>query len=149
MFPRSSSQLSFIRNMICKGFSSRSVDWFFTLLVAYLMQKHSEFWRILISLFFFCSLCFGHTSGFPGGISGKEPTCQCRSIKRCRFDPWVRKNPWRRAWQSTPVFLPGESHGQRSHGLHRLWHDWNMKITTHACLYFGDISKSKVMKLSL
>ena len=30
------------------------------------------------------------------------------------FAPWVRKIPWRRAWQPTPVFLPGESHGQRS-----------------------------------
>ena len=29
------------------------------------------------------------------------------------FDPWVRKMPWRRAWQPTLVFLPGESHGQR------------------------------------
>ena len=34
--------------------------------------------------------------------------------KRCRFDPWVGKIPWRRAWQPTPVFLPGEPHGQRS-----------------------------------
>ena len=32
---------------------------------------------------------------------------------RCRFNPWVGRIPWRRAWQSTPVFLPGESHGQR------------------------------------
>ena len=32
----------------------------------------------------------------------------------CRFDPWVGKIPWRKAWQPTPVFLPGESHGQRS-----------------------------------
>ena len=30
------------------------------------------------------------------------------------FNPWVRKIPWRTAWQPTPVFLPGESHGQRS-----------------------------------
>ena len=30
------------------------------------------------------------------------------------FDPWVGKIPWRRAWQPTPVFLPGESHGLRS-----------------------------------
>ena len=51
---------------------------------------------------------------FPGCANGKEPTCQCRRHKRCRFDPWVRKIPWRRAWQPTPVFLPGESHGQRS-----------------------------------
>jgi len=35
-------------------------------------------------------------------------------LKRSRFDPWVGKIPWRRAWQHTPVFLPGESHGQRS-----------------------------------
>ena len=33
---------------------------------------------------------------------------------RLGFDPWVGKIPWRRAWQPTPVFLPGESHGQRS-----------------------------------
>ena len=30
------------------------------------------------------------------------------------FDPWVGKVPWRRKWQPTPVFLPGEPHGQRS-----------------------------------
>ena len=52
--------------------------------------------------------------GFPGGASGKEPTCQCRRHKRCRFDPWVRKIPWMRAWQPTPVFLPEESLGQRN-----------------------------------
>ena len=34
--------------------------------------------------------------------------------KRHRFNSWVRKIPWRRVWQSTPGFLPGESHGQRS-----------------------------------
>ena len=49
--------------------------------------------------------------GFPGGPSDKEPTCQCR---RCSFDPWVGMIPWRREWQSTPVSMPGESHGQRS-----------------------------------
>ena len=54
------------------------------------------------------------TPGFPGGTSGKEPACQCRRHKRCGFDPWVGKIPWRRAWQPTPGFLPGESHGQRS-----------------------------------
>ena len=47
--------------------------------------------------------------GFPGGASGKEPTCQCRRHKRRGFDLWVKKIPWRRAWQPTPVFLPGES----------------------------------------
>ena len=52
--------------------------------------------------------------GFPDGTSGEEHTCQCRRLKRHRFNPWVRNIPWRRAWQPTPVFLPLESHGQRS-----------------------------------
>ena len=51
---------------------------------------------------------------FLGGTSGKEPTCQCRRHRRHRFNPWVRKIPWRRRWHPTPVFLPGKSHGQRS-----------------------------------
>jgi len=51
---------------------------------------------------------------FPGGASGKELACQCKRHKKCGLDPWVQKIPWRRAWQPTPVFLPGESHGQRS-----------------------------------
>ena len=52
--------------------------------------------------------------GFPAGASGKEPAHQCRRPRRHRIDPWVWKIPWRRAWQPTPLFLPGESHGQRS-----------------------------------
>ena len=52
--------------------------------------------------------------GFSGDPSGKGPTCQCRRHTGSRFDPCVRKIRWRRAWQLTPVFLPGESHGQRS-----------------------------------
>ena len=51
---------------------------------------------------------------FPGGSDGKEFVCQCRRHKRHGFDPWVGKIPWRRARQPTPVFLPVESHGQRS-----------------------------------
>ena len=47
-------------------------------------------------------------------VCGKEPTCYCRSHRRAGLDPWVGKIPWRRKWQPTPVFLPGESHGQRS-----------------------------------
>ena len=40
---------------------------------------------------------------------------------RSRFDPWVRKIPWRRKWQPTPVFLPGKSHGQRSVAGYSPW----------------------------
>ena len=44
----------------------------------------------------------------------KEPTCQCRRHKTSGLDPWIGKIPWRSAPQPTPVFLPGESCGQRS-----------------------------------
>ena len=40
--------------------------------------------------------------------SGKGPTCQCRRHRRCSFNPWVRKIPFSRKWQSTPVFLSGQ-----------------------------------------
>ena len=54
--------------------------------------------------------------------SGKEPLCQCRRCKRGGFNLWAGRSPdqedpsssWRRAWRPTPVFLPRESHGQRS-----------------------------------
>ena len=52
--------------------------------------------------------------GFPGDPIVKESVYQCRRLKRCRFHLWVGKIPWRRKWQPTPVFLPGEPHGQRS-----------------------------------
>ena len=45
---------------------------------------------------------------FPGAASGKEPPCQCRRHKRCRFDPWIRKIPWRRTQQLTLVSFPAE-----------------------------------------
>ena len=52
------------------------------------------------------------SKGFPGdSVGGREPACQCR---RHGFKPWVREIFWRKKWQPTPLFLPGESHGQRS-----------------------------------
>ena len=61
--------------------------------------------------------------------SGKEPACQCRRYKRCGFHSWVRKILWRRKWLPTPVFLPGEPHGQMSVLGYSPWggrvgHDW-------------------------
>ena len=43
--------------------------------------------------------------GFPGGASGKEPSCQCRRHRRPGFYPWVGKIPWRRARQPTPASI--------------------------------------------
>ena len=53
-------------------------------------------------------------SAFPDEANGKEPACQCRRHKRRKFDPWVSTIPWKRAWQSTSVFLHRKSHRQRS-----------------------------------
>ena len=54
----------------------------------------------------------------PWWLSGKEPVCQCWST---RFNLWVGKSPWRRKWQPTPVFLPGEFHGQKSLVCYSPW----------------------------
>ena len=79
--------------------------------------------------------------GFPGGTSGKEPTYQSR---RPRFNPWVGKIPWRRAWQPTPVFLPGESHGQRSLVGYSPWggKESDMTKVTWACMLATSIYKT-------
>ena len=65
-------------------------------------------------------------SGFPSGSEVKESACQCW---RHEFESGVRKIPWRRLWQPTPVFLPGKSHGQRSllGYSKRVGHDWATK----------------------
>ena len=72
----------------------------------------------IINFCFFGSLIFSGAGrflsprdiwqGFPSWLRGKESTCQNR---RHGFNPWVKKMPWKRKWQPTPVFLPGESHG--------------------------------------
>ena len=66
--------------------------------------------------------------GFQGGASGKEPACQCRRCQRCGFRSWVRTIPCRRAWQPTPVFMPGESHGQRAWESDGLWSTWSQRV---------------------
>ena len=61
-------------------------------------------------------LCAFQTLTFnvPGDSVVKNPPANAGAIRDTRFDPWVRKIPWRRKWQPTPVFLPGELHGRRS-----------------------------------
>ena len=75
--------------------------------------------------------------GVPG-TSGKEPASQCRRRKRRRFDHCVGKIPWRMAWQPTPVFLPGESDGQRSlegYGPQSRRESDMTKVTEHVCTH--------------
>ena len=72
-------------------------------------------------------------SSFPGGIVGKESTvAQCRRHKKCQFSPRVGKISWRRARQPTPVFLPRESHGQRSLAGYIPWGCKESDTTEHA-----------------
>ena len=52
--------------------------------------------------------------GVRSDLAVKNPLANAHRHKRHRFNPRVGTIPWRRAWQSTPVILPGESHGQRS-----------------------------------
>ena len=59
-----------------------------------------------------------HPLGLPGSSDSKESACKCR---RPGFYPWVGKIPWRRRWQPTLVFWPGESHGQRSLAGYSPW----------------------------
>ena len=68
--------------------------------------------------------------GLPRWHSGKEPACQC---KRRRFDPCVRKIHWNRKWQTTPVFLSGKFHEQRSLASYSSWDckEWDMTDHTY------------------
>ena len=72
--------------------------------------------------------------GSPGDTSGKESTCQCRRHGGCGFNPWVRKIPWRRAWPPTPVFLPGEFHGQKSLESYSQWRCQELDTTEQLTL---------------
>ena len=73
--------------------------------VSLFLSRIQGFWNICVYIWSIADV---------GGASDKDPSCQCRRCWRCGLDPWVRKIPCRRKWQPTPVFFPGESHGQRS-----------------------------------
>ena len=82
------------------------------------------------------SMCLG----FPPGASDKEPPANAGDM-RCRFHPWDGEIPWRREWQPTPVFLPGESHGWGAwratvHEFAQLHpvQTWLKQLSRHACM---------------
>ena len=70
---------------------------------------------------------------FSGGASGKEPACQRRRGRRSGFSTWVGKDPWRRKWQPTPVFLSGKFQGQTS--LHSPQSHKELCMTEHTHTY--------------
>ena len=79
----------------------------------YLTYKNQQLYMVQLNKISY-QYCVALSVGFPGGTRDKELACQCRRHKRHGFSLWVRKIPWKRAWQPTPVFLSGGSHGQRS-----------------------------------
>ena len=84
-------------------------------------------------LFLFC--------GLPWWLSSKKI---CLQYRRCRFNSWVRKVPWRRAWKPTPVLLPGKSHRQRSLVGYSLWgfqESDTTQRTEHTCTHFCLVNK--------
>ena len=86
--------------------------------------------------------------GFPGGDSSEKSTNQFRRCRSHRFDPWVGKIPWRRVWQSTPIFLSGESPWTEEPGRlqsimsQRVRHDWACMDT---CEAYTDIQKKATL----
>ena len=92
-------------------------------------------------IYYLTTMCLG----LPWWLSGKESAFHCR---RPRFDPCVRKIPWKRKWQPTPVFLPGKSPGQKSlvghspWGLKRVGHDLVAKQQQQPYFFCHSISYS-------
>ena len=88
------------------------------------------------SVFFFYNVFY---SGFDVWLHRASLVVQiisiCLQCRKLRFDPWVGKIPWRRKWQPTPVFFPGESHGQRSLEGYSPWghkgQTWLKRLSMH------------------
>ena len=95
------------------------------------------------------ALCEAQTTSDPNSVVGRGVNIQppawgqhglpwwlrwqrvCLSYRRSEFDSWVRKIPWRREWQSTLVFLPGEFHGQRSLAGYGPWGHKESEMTAY------------------
>ena len=95
--------------------------------------------------------------GFPGGANGKEAACQCQGHKGRRFNPWFGKILWRKKWQPTPAFLPGEFHGGTWRArVHRIAESDMTEVTyrTHTIMWViqscwkckGKIARCKILK---
>ena len=85
--------------------------------------------------------------GFPGGASGKEPTCQCRRHKRWGFNPWVRKIPWRRSvathstilgWRTPWTEEPGRLQSLGLPGVGHSWTTQHESESDQSCLTLCD-----------
>ena len=88
-------------------------------------------WRFQCFEFLVSKMRVVKVLGLPKWCSGKEYACQCRRCWRCRFNPWIRKIPWWRKWQPTPLFLLGKFYGQRSLAVYNPWGHKESNTTEH------------------
>ena len=91
-------------------------------------------------------------SGFLDGAVGKESICQCGRRQKRGLNPWVRKIPWRRKWQPTPVSLPRKFHKQRSladtiHGVTKS--QTQLGAHSHVCRHTCTLRMSSLTYTSL
>ena len=121
LFPHSPCSSGFV--FFFGGSSSRDVLLSRGHSVAYAAELHFSFKRyqfITQLIFLVSTACMLGASQVV--LMVKNPLASAGDAReRCRIDPWVGKILWRRAWQPTPVFLPGESHGQRSLAGYSPW----------------------------
>ena len=89
-------------------------------------QRVGHNWATTIYICVCVFVCVYIYKIFLGGTVVKI-SCQCKGWRRCGFNPWVRKDPWSKTWQLTPIFLPGKFHGQKNLVG---YHPWGAKIQT-------------------
>ena len=96
------------------------------------------YWYVCVCIYIYIYIYLYIHLGFPGGTSGKEPACQYRRHKRCRFNPWVGKIPWRKAWRPFQYSCLENLYGERSLAG---CHPWGCKesdmteAAEHACTH--------------
>ena len=83
--------------------------------ISWIIGSHFSFVKVVVEV---CILYMRRGKANSQISDGKSICLQCG---RPGFNPWLRKIPWRRKWQPTPVFLPGKFHGQRSLAGYSLW----------------------------
>ena len=142
--------LKFTVNLNCKAYSSQ---WLMSKITVYpqACMLGFFFFPSLSSICFFLDICFkikkcfGQVNTLKFGqskslfrasqvvLAVKNLPANAGRRKRYEFNPWVGKTLWRRAWQPTPVFSPGESHGQRSLAGYSPWgcKEWDTTKATH------------------
>ena len=114
-WPRDRTHVSCV-SAFARRFFTTSATWE-ALIKGYL---YLNFWFNQMSLYIGC---------FPGGSAVKNLPAKAGDVRDAGFHPWVRKIPWRRAWQPTPVILPGKPHGQRSPAGSKSW-TWPKRLST-------------------